>query len=640
MTGAKSSGHFQVLTNMEQTSNRIAQLTLLSRLGQSLNAATDLTNLCEIVPSVLLEHPTLTGVVLRPNGGEVISKAPYFLRTRISDIAQLAYILQQEQQLSERVKRSGRSQTLSPVGTKNTLPPSLYCIPLRVHGRQLGTLSFLGGNEDGRAPFRLEQQQLFLTCSFQIAQAIEQQLTNERLRLVSAADTRNLQDISLLYRISQLLHSTLAIDELMHLILSLLVHPQGGAFRRAMLFMVNERSNNLQGILGVTRETAELILPQGLPAENALLQIAPEALSAQRQTEFSRQVMQLRLALDEPGSCLARVVREQQAIKVERPFTAENDFNFRLSLHDHACIPLIARRQVLCVLAVDNYDTQERIDDQRLRFLELFAAQAGIALDNAQLVHRLESAHRSLHETQERLLHREKMATIGEMSATVAHELRNPLASVGGFARRLCKRLPENSRELKYAAIIQEESERLEKMIDKILSFSRQDEMTLAPFNFGRIFEQALLIESEKLTQADIKLSLEIAENLPPLHGDADQVEQVLINLISNARQAMPEGGRLIVRAHKARLHGEDAIQIEVQDTGGGIPPEVMRNIFTPFYTTRKQGTGLGLSICQRIIEHHQGELKAANKSKGACFTLTLPLRLKQRSAKTGEVAN
>ncbi|MCF6179250.1 MAG: ATP-binding protein, partial [Geopsychrobacter sp.] len=338
--------------------------------------------------------------------------------------------------------------------------------------------------------------------------------------------------------------------------------------------------------------------------------------------------------------CLARVVREQQAILTERPLHTNDHIARRLMLHDHACIPLIARQQVLCVLAVDNYDTCEKIDEQRLRFLELFAAQAGIALDNAQLVHRLESAHRTLHETQERLLHREKMATIGEMSASLAHELRNPLASVGGFARRLRKKLPPASKALQYATIIHQESERLEKMLDKILSFARQSELIRAPYRLEPILEQSLLIENEKMLRADIELITEFDTELPQMHGDAEQIEQVLINLISNARQSMPQGGCLTIRAQKARLRGEDAVQIEIRDTGEGIPPEVMRNIFTPFFTTRKQGTGLGLSICQRIIEHHQGELKATNHKEGASFTLTLPLGLKKRPAQPADLPN
>lgn len=619
---------------MEQTNSRIAQLTLLSRLGQSLNATTDLANLCEIVPTVLFEHSETAGVILRPLIDDQPDLKSHYLRTDIEDTASLAYILQQETRYSAQVAQKGRSKLIAPLDKPGKLPACLYIVPLRIHGHQFGTLSFIGGSGEKHASFRLEQQQLMLTCSFQIAQAIEQLLTLARLKLVSATDARNLQDISLLYRISQLLHSTLATDDLIHLILSLLVHPQGGGFQRAMLFMVNEKANSVQGILGVTRETAGMILPRGLPDTGLLPQITPEAIKAQKQHPFSCQVMQLRLNLDQQKSCLARVVREQRAILINRPSGSCKPQTENLILGDHACIPLIAQNHVDCILEVDNQGSEDLIDEHRLRFLELFATQAGIALEKARLVQHIKSTHRSLRETQERLLQREKMATIGEMSANMAHELRNPLASIGGFARRLCDKFKEESGEHLYAKIIHQEAKRLEKMLDTLLSFTRHSELEPESLQVDQILEQALLIEGEKLHAVGINLILEITDQLPAFMGDPEQLGQVIINLLSNARQAMPRGGNLTLRAEPAQLRGEHAIRIEIIDTGEGIPTEMLKNIFAPFVTTRKKGTGLGLSICQRIIEHHQGELKAANHDEGAIFTITLPLQLQQRRHK------
>ncbi len=99
----------------------------------------------------------------------------------------------------------------------------------------------------------------------------------------------------------------------------------------------------------------------------------------------------------------------------------------------------------------------------------------------------------------------------------------------------------------------------------------------------------------------------------------------MLINLITNARQAMPEGGRLVLRAKRGKLRGESAVDLEVEDTGGGISNEVLRNIFNPFFTTKEKGTGLGLSISHRIIEHHRGEIEVKNREQGAAFILHLP---------------
>jgi signal transduction histidine kinase len=152
------------------------------------------------------------------------------------------------------------------------------------------------------------------------------------------------------------------------------------------------------------------------------------------------------------------------------------------------------------------------------------------------------------------------------------------------------------------------------------------------------VIEQALLIEKEKLDDGEIELITLVTDDYE-IEGDADQIEQVLINLISNARQAMPQGGTLTLKVNPGVLRDNDAMTIEIRDTGAGIPAENMRELFTPFFTTRKQGTGLGLPICQRIIQAHQGELKVASSEKGAIFTILLPLELQKRPGSKGEAS-
>jgi signal transduction histidine kinase len=115
---------------------------------------------------------------------------------------------------------------------------------------------------------------------------------------------------------------------------------------------------------------------------------------------------------------------------------------------------------------------------------------------------------------------------------------------------------------------------------------------------------------------------------LPPLQGDAGQIRQVVINLVQNAIQAMPAGGTLSLRATRGFLRGNPAITIEVEDTGGGIPADILRNIFNPFFTTKSKGTGLGLSVCNRIVELHRGALEVVNTARGACLRVHLPVSL------------
>lgn len=624
---------------MPATDRRLTQLTLLSKLGQALNSATSLHSLCTLTSQILLEHNDVIGIVIRPRLYGSPPPKPCYSAFASNDPALKIFLLQQDSQLTSQVLHQGKIRMQHPLSEqrRGNFPASIYALPLRVHDRNFGTLSFFGGDPNGTAPFDQEHQQFFQTCAFQISQAFEQLVTMARLRQVSTSDFRRLQDLSLLYRISQLLHSTLSPNELFHLILSLLVSPDGGSFHRAMLFMVNQRSGSMQGILGVTRESVSWLLPEGLPPVGAPALNIPEGVQrAQREAPFSREVMQQRLVIDENESCLAIAAREQKAMLVTKEQT-EADLVDPLcrKLHNghHATIPLLSRGRTLGVLAVDNDDSGEEIDAERLRFLEMFAGQAGIALDNAQLLQRVETAHRNLRETQEQLLQKEKLATIGEMSASIAHELKNPLVSVGGFARRLTKSLDEHDSSYKYAKIIQQETERLEKMLDNILSFSKKHLLCIREYRLEEVLERVTTLEGEKLCQAGISLSLKLPENLPTMQGDYEQLEQVFINLISNARQAMPNGGTLLISSQPCELRAEPAVRVEINDSGGGIPPQMMRNIFNPFFTTKDEGTGLGLPISHRIIEHHQGEIEAINTASGACFSITLPVRLSHRTA-------
>ncbi len=623
---------------MESTDRRLAQLTLLSQLGQSLNSATSLHDLCSAACRVLLEYSDAVGVLIRPRlYGDPPPKNLY-CQMFSKDPALHLLFLQQEAQISGQVLHQGDEKLHYPLSSecRQELPASIFSLPLKVHDRIFGTISLLGGSPNADEPFNPEQQELFHSCAFQIAQTFEQLVTVARLQQVSASDFRRLQELSLLYRITQLLHSTMAANELFHLSLSLLVSPDGGGFHRAMLFMVNPRGGTLQGILGVTRESASWLLPDGLPPVNSTsISIPADVQQAQREAPFSREVMQQRLTVATSDSCLARAAREQKPLLVIKEMTEQlptSSICRRLHTGDHACIPLLSRGETLCVLAVDNANSGDRIDAERLRFLEMFAGQAAIALDNAQLLQRIETAHRNLRETQEQLLQHEKLATIGEMSASIAHELKNPLVSVGGFARRLTRSLAADHPGRPFADIIHQESQRLEKMLEDILSFSKQRLLCIYDFQLQPVIDRALQLEMDNLRKQKIRLQLKMDQQLPTLQGDAEQLEQVFINLIINAKQAMPDGGELKIEGQNCRLRGEPAVLVKFSDTGGGIPPKMMRNIFNPFFTTKEEGTGLGLPISHRIIEHHQGEISVVNTARGASFSIVLPVQLSQRT--------
>lgn len=458
------------------------------------------------------------------------------------------------------------------------------------------------------------------------------ELNRELQRRVVAEKEQDLahKETSLLHQMSRAMHSTLNLDELTHLILSSATGVEAGGFERATLFTVNKRSGMLQGMLGVSLQTASMVLPtreDHLDWDRLLLN--KDVREAQRKDSFNQKVIKQRLSLDQADNALAKAFIEKRVLLVSHPQeepAGGQKLAQALELGPYACAPLIGRDQIMGVLLIENPFSGSEISPTRKRFLELFASQAGSALGNASLVKRLEMAHDNLQDVQEKLMHGEKMAVLGEMAAQVAHELRNPLVSIGGFSQRLARQELGDPKANEYANIIAREVKRMEEMLGNILAFSKKQLVCFEDCNIGAVLQEVLELEHEHCQRQGIKVVAELKNTLPHIIGDCRQLHQVFLNLMVNARQVMSDGGVLTVRARVGGLRGEKAVAIEVEDTGGGINPKVMRNIFNPFFSTHAKGTGLGLSISHRIIAHHHGEIEVINGELGALFIVLLPV--------------
>ncbi len=228
---------------------------------------------------------------------------------------------------------------------------------------------------------------------------------------------------------------------------------------------------------------------------------------------------------------------------------------------------------------------------------------------------------------QEQLIQSEKLSAIGQLIAGIAHDLNNPLASVVGFADYLVEegRAPPELR--KPLEAIRQEAERAANIVRNLLSFARKQEGERRPQSINVILEATLFLLKNQLMASKVEADLRIDPELPAVHIDANQVQQVFVNLINNAAQAIASSGRegtLVVHARKWL----DGVAVTVEDDGPGIPHDVAARIFEPFFTTKAEGegTGLGLSICQGIIKEHGGRITyAPNPRRGATFRVELP---------------
>jgi len=224
-------------------------------------------------------------------------------------------------------------------------------------------------------------------------------------------------------------------------------------------------------------------------------------------------------------------------------------------------------------------------------------------------------------EIEEQLRRADRLTALGELSAGMAHEIRNPLGSIRGTAEILQEGFPPEDKRYEFARILIQEVDRLNRVVQDFLTFARPEPPRLEEFDPETVLGEVLQLVQQPARKQGVELELQI-DRAPKLCGHREQLKQVFLNLVLNALQAMPEGGRLTITA------GCDgsAIVLRFRDTGPGIPFEVRERIFNPFFTTRREGTGLGLAITQRIVSSHGGRIEIEESTeRGTVFKVTLP---------------
>ncbi|MGB9821049.1 MAG: ATP-binding protein [Pseudothermotoga sp.] len=223
---------------------------------------------------------------------------------------------------------------------------------------------------------------------------------------------------------------------------------------------------------------------------------------------------------------------------------------------------------------------------------------------------------------------KEKLAILGEMSARVAHELRNPITVIGGFLNRLKKNISDQEAREKYLTILTNEVENLQNIVSEILEFSKNiRRIDLSKFQLNDLVEEVVFLMQDKASKMGIKMEV-LLSPLPEIEADRNRIKRVLINLVQNAIEATPQNGKIIVKTQ----YDNDRVIASVFNTGEPISEDVMRGIFIPFYTTKTYGTGLGLPICKKIIEdEHGGRIWAEPKSDGTQFSFELPVKGRNR---------
>ncbi len=272
--------------------------------------------------------------------------------------------------------------------------------------------------------------------------------------------------------------------------------------------------------------------------------------------------------------------------------------------------------------------------------LQLRAANEEIITWASTLEDRVEQKTKELNRAHDHVLHVEKMASIGKMAAVVAHEVNNPLSGILTYAKLLRKwvgagQVEGEKREeaMQCLELIAAESRRCGDLVKNLLTLSRTAPMNVQSTDLHAVIDRCLLLVRHQLDLGGIELQVKFAENLPRVPCDPAQIEQVLLTLIMNAKDAMPRGGNLWIETKLS--NDESEIEIQVRDDGAGIAPDVLSHIFEPFLTTKERGhgVGLGLAISRGIVERHSGRIEVKSElGRGTTFTVTLPSQVPDAS--------
>lgn len=607
------------ITDLVKILNRSLHPDVL--VPQVLQACHRVTDSCF---TVLRLFPNDNGI---PEG--IFHKSKYRFRSHADTFLHI------EDTCHKRVAATGFPVLITDLISEDDIPPSYICVPLLFESLPLGTLTLFGKSGEGLPPsnFNEEERELFFNLATLMANALESGANYQKMELLSHRNREKVQELSLLYRVSNIMLSTIKLNELVSLVLTALTAGKNPFFDRAMLLLINENERNMQGMMGVTTETAgdEVLLhgeeqncPWCLPGG------IEKELARQIHSEFNKKVRATRMPLAPERNVCSQAISQKKLIHVpdvDALAILDRDFVDNFGIRAFAAAPLVAKEQVVGIVVVDNSLSGRAIKEDELRFLQLFTNQAGTAIENSILYSRLESANKELCEAQERLIQGERLAAIGEMAASIAHEVKGPLVSIGGFARRLVKKSLPESDEWRCADTISREVTRLEHLLTDILSYSKKTSICFTECSVVAIIEESLTLVLHTLEENRIRVRKHFEGDLPTFPGDNQQLKQVFLNLLMNAQEAMKGGGEIEIHVKTAHLDGAPAIAATIKDSGKGIPPEIIATIFNPFFTTKATGTGLGLPIVHRIVTNHLGRIEVSNHpAGGAVFTVTLPL--------------
>jgi two-component system, NtrC family, sensor histidine kinase HydH len=634
-----------------ESKKRIAELSVLYQVGKVIGSTLELNDLIERTVAITAQVINATGsaLMILEKGSETVMVESEF--GQVPSLVKKKILKDIVAQKGNHLYNQNNQNANYPPGGLKPLPvdekiesgsekmdslSSFMCIALNFKGPYQGRLCvyekiLLGG--DAAPHFTEDDLSVLSTIGNIIANSLENALTFQKIEGLARKNEWMVRNLSTLYQIDSAMMTSASLKDLPQIILEAITLKEGLGFNRAILFLADEDRKFLTPMAWSTQRESDqdpsLQKQEGLPGNKLSgLLVSQAAQTRNIRQEADQGVHTIKVPLTKDSGVLARTFLEGKTFLIDHISEdprINKELVKRLSLDSFASIPIYAKDKVVGVIEVDNFMDNHPITEEDLYLLSMLSHQAGLALENARLYAFIEKTNEELKVVRERLIDSEKMVAIGEMASGLAHEIRNPLVSIGGFARRLYKKFPGDEQVQSYFQVIINEVERLEKILNEITDFSQDPRGNYKEWDLNQIVEDALGLIQRELDEGNIKVEKQWGK-VPKIFGDNSQLGHVFYNLFLNSCQAMSQGGLLTVRTYLDKGPDRVWVTCQIKDTGGGIQPDVLHNIFNPFFTTKDHGSGLGLPIVHKIVTRHNGEVDIDNRpGEGASFLIKFP---------------
>lgn len=452
-----------------------------------------------------------------------------------------------------------------------------------------------------------------------------------KLTLDITEQEEKVHSLSLLRKLAEVMQGPMQIDRLLHLILTCVTAGTALGFNRARLFLVDKDRNIIYGKMAVgpsSLEEANKIWSEIASKYERLEDLIKASEDNYRNdTSLHRITRLIAYSLMDEKEIIVSCIITKKFILEKNAFhnpMIDKKFVNMVDANEFVCVPLVVKDEAIGVICADNVYTGKPITENQVELLNTFASRAALAIANAEAYKKLEKNNQQLKETQDRLVRSERLAVIGNMAAYIAHEIRNPLVTIGGFARAIMRDYADHKGVKQNVEIVVEEVNRLEKILTNIMDFSKPVEVVKVSTQINDLIESTCVLMEPYLKSGHIQLVKEFNSMMSNIVVDPTQMKQVFLNLIKNAVESMPDGGKLTIKT----VMEDEYIKIDITDTGEGMTTDVMQNIFVPFFTTKVDGTGVGLAVSQKIIDDHGGFIKIKSVLKeGSTISVYLPIK-------------